>query len=126
MFHGRIRSIPTLIVLCFLTCGLYPLVWYYEISSELQDALGRRDITPGVEVLLIFITCGLYTVYWWYRYGRMVAELQATHGLPVHDNAVMLCVLSALSPFVIWNDLIGMCILQSELNGVWEATSWRP
>lgn len=125
MYQGRIRSIPTLIVLSILTCGLYPLVWYYEISAELQDALGKQDTSPGVEVLLIFLTCGLYTVYWWYKYGRMAAELQAMHGVPVHDNAVMLCVLSAVATFVLWNDWIGMCILQTELNSVWEASAWR-
>lgn len=124
MYQGRVRSIPMLILLSIFTCGLYPLVWYYEVSGELQDALGRRDIGPGAEVLLIIVTCGLYAVYWWYKYGRMLAELQASRGLPVRDNSVMLCVLSALAPYVLWNDWIGMCILQSDLNAVWEGQPW--
>jgi hypothetical protein len=124
MYQGRVRSIPTLIVLSILTCGLYPLIWYYEVSGELQDAVGRSDMSPGMEVLLMIVTCGLWTVYWWYKYGRMVAELQAARGLTVRDNAILLCVLSALSPYVLWNDLIGMFILQSDLNAIWQPVGW--
>lgn len=126
MYQGRVRSIPTIILLSFLTCGLYPLIWYYEVSTELQDALGRRDTSPGTEVLLMIVTCGLYTVYWWYKYGRMLADLEAARGLPVRDNSVMLCVLSGLGAYFLWADLIGMCIMQSDLNSVWEPSVWSP
>jgi hypothetical protein len=78
-----------------------------------------------MEVLLMIVTCGLYTVYWWYKYGRMAADVQRACGLPVHDNSVMLCVLSAVVPYVFWNDWIGMCILQTELNTTWETAAWR-
>ncbi|HEY3411632.1 MAG TPA: DUF4234 domain-containing protein [Armatimonadota bacterium] len=126
MYQGRVRSIPTIILLSLFTCGIYPLIWYYEVSTELQDALGKGDTTPGMEVLLMVFTCGLYTIFWWYKYGRLVSELQASRGLPVHDNATMLCVLSGLSPYVAWGDLIGMCIMQSDLNSIWEPVPWRP
>ncbi|HEY3266851.1 MAG TPA: DUF4234 domain-containing protein [Armatimonadota bacterium] len=121
MTNGRVRSIPVLVLLSIVTCGLYPLVWYYEVSGELQDATGRIDTSPGLEVLLMILTCGLYTIYWWYKYGRLAAEAEALRGLPVRDNAVVLCVISALAPYILWNDIIGMCILQSDLNAMWEA-----
>lgn len=124
MNNGRTRSIPAIILLSIFTCGLYPLIWYYEVSGELQSATGRSDIAPGVEVLLMILTCGLYTIYWWFKYGRMAAELHSMRGLPVRDNAVFLCLLSALAPYIAWNDIIGMCILQSDLNAVWEARPW--
>jgi len=77
MARGTVRSIPAVIVLTIITCGLYGLVWYYEVSRELQEVTGQTDTSPGLEVLLIVLTCGLYVVYWWFKYGKMLAEAQS-------------------------------------------------
>ena len=118
--NGRVRSIPLILILSIVTCGIYPLVWYYEASCELQNASGKSDMAPGMEVILIILTCGLYTIAWWYKYGTMLARVQAQRGLPVRDNSVLLTALSAVGIWYGWMDLVNMAIMQSDMNAVWE------
>ncbi|HOC31909.1 MAG: DUF4234 domain-containing protein [Armatimonadetes bacterium] len=120
MARGTVRSIPAVIVLTIITCGLYGLVWYYEVSRELQEVTGQTDTSPGLEVLLIVLTCGLYVVYWWFKYGKMLAEAQSIKLRPVTDNSILLVALSVAGFWYGWLDLVNMAIMQSDLNRLWE------
>ena len=120
MARGTVRSIPGVIILTLITCGLYGLVWYYEVSRELQEVTGKTETSPGMEVLLIVVTCGLYVVYWWFKYGKMLAEAQSIRLLPVTDNSILLVALSVAGFWCAWLDVVNMAIMQSDLNRLWE------
>ena len=116
----RQRSPAMVIILSLVTCGLYPLYWYYRTSGDIQSALGTYDTEPGVEVVLIVVTCGIYVIYWWYKYGTRVMELQRLRGAPVRDNVLLYTLLSAVGAWLGWMDLVNMAIMQSDLNDLWD------
>lgn len=116
------RDPAVIIILSIVTCGLYPLYWYWRTSADIQSAHGAPDTDPLLEVALILVTCGIYVVYWWYKYGRKVAEIRRLRGLPARDNAILYTVLSALGAFVGWMDLVNMTIMQGELNELWSGS----
>ena len=68
------RSIPMVIILSLVTCGIYSLVWLYQTSQEVSNTVGDSD-SPGVELLLCIVTCGIYTIYWWYKYSKKLVTL---------------------------------------------------
>ena len=51
------RSPAMVIVLYFITCGIYFYYWVYQVSKETKEFLGDDSINPGMEVLLSFVTC---------------------------------------------------------------------
>lgn len=108
-----IRSIATAIILSFITCGLYSIVWYYTLAKDLQDVTGRYETSASVEILLLFVTCGLYSFYFLYKYGRLVCEAQQMRGLPVRDNSLLLILLNLFGL-----GLVSLAILQSDVNAL--------
>ncbi|HEV2912665.1 MAG TPA: DUF4234 domain-containing protein [Pyrinomonadaceae bacterium] len=113
---GEKRDPIMVLVLSFVTCGIYGLYEIYKVSSELRGALGRQDINPTLDVVLGVVTCGLYFIYLAYRYPQLIMELQDRVGQPRNDISLIsiilaICGLSVVSIFMI----------QTELNKVWDA-----
>ena len=113
---GEKRDPIMVLVLSFVTCGVYGLYEIYKVSSELRAALGRQDINPTLDIVLGLVTCGLYFIYLAYRYPQLILELQDRTGQPRNDISLVsiilaICGLSVVSIFMI----------QTELNKVWDA-----
>ena len=106
----RNRSIPMIIILSLVTCGIYGLIWLYQTSQEVSNTLGDGD-SSGLEVLLCVITCGLYTIYWWYKYSKKLVLLSQKMGAAVTDNSLICLLLS-----VFGLGIISMGIMQSQIN----------
>jgi hypothetical protein len=118
---GVPRSPVLILLLCFITCGLYYLYFIYVVTDETQKFLGDTEIDmhPCLEVLLTIITFGLWNIYWDYRMGKRMARMCQLVGLPITDNAVLYLVL----------DLFGVGIInaileQDTLNRVWRAATY--
>lgn len=108
-------SIPLLIILSIVTCGIYYLYWMYKTANDLKTVTGDPTINPGVDILLSLITCGIYSAYWHYKYAKIVYQLQINYGVPnPQDNAVLNVVLSIFS-----GGIIAGAILQTSLNELW-------
>ena len=114
------RSPAMVIVLYFITCGIYFYFWVYQVSKETKEFLGDDSINPGMEVLLSFVTCGLYTIYWYYKYGKLQLEMGRRAGMPDTDNSILYLILSVLGLGV-----ISMAILQDQLNTIWNNSYYR-
>ena len=108
----RNRSIPMIIILSIVTCGIYYLIWLYQTESELNNTLGDTKDSPGLELLLVIVTCGLYSIYWFYKYCKKTAELsERMQVLPADDNSLP-CLLLCIFGF----GVISMAILQYQIN----------
>ena len=115
------RREPVLVaVLTIVTCGLYMLYWWYAVSKETKDSLGRQDINPAMEIVLSVLTCGLYSIYLCYKYPKLMLEMQDRAGMPRNDISTVSILLAAFGL-----GLVSVIIMQSELNNIWNAAQKR-
>lgn len=117
MTKGTVRSVPMLVVLSIVTCGIYYLYWIYKTTDEIKNFMEREDINPTLELVLSIVTCGLYTFYWYYKYGKILyLEMTKKAGMDnTEDSTVLLIVLN----FFMY--VISCAIFQDKLNAVWSS-----
>lgn len=112
---GTSREPVLVLLLPFLTCGIYVLYWWYVTGTEIRDAVGRNEINPALDLLLGILSCGLYYIYLSYREPQYLLEMQDRVGLPRNDITVISIVLYLLfTP-------VTLLLIQTELNKIWEA-----
>ncbi|MEI0603624.1 DUF4234 domain-containing protein [Brachyspira alvinipulli] len=117
MNKGTVRSIPILIILSIVTCGIYYLYWIYKTTDEIKNFMEREDINPALELILTLVTCNLYTLYWYYKYGKIVyLEMTKKVGIDSTEDSTILLVI--LDLFVA---IVSCAILQDKLNTIWNA-----
>lgn len=122
MNKGTVRSIPMLIILSIVTCGIYYLYWIYKTTDEIKNFMERDDINPALELILTLVTCNLYTLYWYYKYGKIVyLEMTKKVGIDNTEDSTILLVI--LDLFVA---VVSCAILQDKLNTIWNSIDDNP
>ena len=115
MQKGTVRSIPMLVILSIVTCGIYYFYWIYKTTDEIKNFMERDDINTTLELILSIVTCGIYTYYWYYKYGKIVyLEMTKKAGLDSTEDSTILLVILNLFMYV-----ISAAILQDKLNSIW-------
>ncbi len=104
------KSIPVLIILSIVTCGIYYLYWIYNTSSEIQAETLNSDVSPALE-LVFSLFCGIYQIYWMYKYSKKIVEMYARRGVQTSDNSIVALILS-----IFGLSIVSAAILQSQLN----------
>lgn len=99
------RNIAVCIILSFVTCGIYGLVWFVQMTDDASNASGDHSMSGGMALLLTIITCGLYQIYWAYKMGKLIETAGGT------DNSTLYLILQILGLGV-----VNYCLMQSELN----------
>lgn len=117
---GEKRDPILVLVLSFVTCGIYAFYEIYKVSSELRDALGRQDVNPALDLVLGVVTCGLYFIYLAYRYPQLILEMQDKVRLPRNDISMVSIILAVCGLSV-----VSLFMIQTELNKVWDAAGGR-
>ena len=92
------RSVLTVIILTFITCGLYLLYWFVKTKDEM---VARGADVPTGWLLIIPIA----SIYWKWKWSQGVERV--THG---RSSAAVTFVLVYLL------NVIGMAIVQSMFN----------
>ena len=108
-FGVQKRSVILSIVLSFVTCGIYLLYWYYQISEDVNAICERNNqpkaFDPFLNIILIIVTCGLYSIYFLWKSSKIVYSYK-----PNIDDTMVVTILAVfMSP-------IACAILQDELN----------
>lgn len=67
------RNIAVAIILSFVTCGIYLIIWMWALNDELR-LNNNKPKNSMKSFLLSFITCGIYYLIWSYNMGKEVAE----------------------------------------------------
>ncbi len=99
------RNVAVAIILSIVTCGIFSLVWLYQLEND-SAILSGEEPKGGMVILLTIITCGLYLIYWWYVVGN-----KRTTRINGKDNGVLFLILSILQL-----DIVNMAIMQGDIN----------
>lgn len=105
------RSIVKAIILSFLTCGIYGIIWFINITDEMAILSGDNNMSGGKAFLFTLLTCGIYSFIWSYNQGRLVAQARAKKGLDAKDNSILYLVLSLCGL-----GIVVYCLIQNEIN----------
>ncbi len=64
------RDLVKTIILSIITCGIYGIFWYVNLTNELNMLYKEKgDKSGGTCFLLTLVTCGIYGFFWAYNYG---------------------------------------------------------
>ena len=114
MYKGQVKDPVVVLLLTVVTCGIYGLVWLYDIGDQINKALDKEAVKPVY--VLISILCFPILYYYIYTLDLALIELGESREVPYTPN------------FVIWiiTMLFGVglfiCEIQTQtfLNQVWE------
>ena len=114
MYKAQPKDPLIVLLLTFITCGIYGLVWLYEIGDQVNKALNREAVKP------VYVWLGIvcFPVLYYYIYTLDLAMIDLGKERDVNYT----------SNFVIWliTMFIGIglfiCEMQGQtfLNQVWE------
>ncbi|MBO5307498.1 MAG: DUF4234 domain-containing protein [Lentisphaeria bacterium] len=104
------RSIIVMVILTFITCGLYNIFWMYMARAEFKQYANYSDINPALELLLCLL-CFPFFYYWVFKFSADIAKFQGETGRAVTDNSVINLILAILGL-----GLVSELIIQNQLN----------
>lgn len=104
------RSVATVIILSFVTCGIYALYWLYVTAQELENEGQTGSVSPTVQLVLTIFLGVVGYIMFGIAADANLNSARAKRGLPMNDNKVVYILLGLFIPIV----LIGL--VQSEIN----------
>ncbi len=108
------RSIAACIILSIVTCGIYALVWFYQLNEDTRNL--TRDYegqTSGVALVLSLVTCGIYQLFWMYKQGDKIDRFKASRGVPGGNAGILYLILA-----IIGLGIVSLALMQDELNKI--------
>ena len=106
------KSIATCIILSIVTCGIYGIIWFVNLTDDTNTLSRDPNATSGgVAFLLNLITCGIYGWYWSYKQGERLERVRAEAGLAPGSLPVLYLVLSIFGMHI-----IAYALMQNEIN----------
>ncbi|MES2387102.1 MAG: DUF4234 domain-containing protein [Bacteroidota bacterium] len=110
------RRDPILVlILGFITCGIYLIYWNYKVTEVLNSALEREVMSP---MLAAFSGCCMpLNLYFYYVGGNALTEVSQKTGNPqFQDKTVLLMVLGFFVP------MVAAMVMQGHLNEMYDRT----
>lgn len=105
------REIVTSVILSFITCGIYSIIWSIFINDDVNAASGEQGTSGVMVVLLTIVTCGIYGIYWAYTMGKRMQIAGEKHGASISDNSILYLVLQLFGL-----GIVNYCLIQNDLN----------
>jgi hypothetical protein len=105
---GMLENPVMVLILGFVTCGLFSLYWLWVRVKEMNAALGKQQVNP----MLVFPGCICAPVMWYasWLYAQGFLELQKKKGGEVKDEVILHTILLILlAP-------VGQWMIQQKLN----------
>ena len=111
------RNIVTAIILSIVTCGIYSIVWFIQLTDDAKEYSGDEQMqSGGIAFLLTLVTCGIYGIYWAYKMGKLIESAQSANKLTPKDNSVLYLVLELFGL-----GIVDYCLMQNDLNEITRA-----
>jgi hypothetical protein len=108
------RDIAVAVVLSIVTCGIYAIIWLYNVITDMNTALPRPDDKDPVTVILLtIVTCGIYGLIWVYHAGEKVDQIRQMNGEAPSNSSVLYLVLG-----LVGLSIVSTCLIQTELNKI--------
>ena len=105
------KNIVTCILLTIVTCGIYGIVWFINITNDVGTASGDSNFRGGKAFLLTLVTCGIYGFVWAYTLGKNVGVIKQKLNGTSDDSSVLFLILHLLGL-----GIVNYCLAQSEVN----------
>ena len=105
------KSIVTNIILTIVTCGIYGIVWFINITDDTRIVSGDNRLSGGKAFLFTLITCGIYGYYWAYLMGKALVQAKSKYGLTADDNSILYIILHFFGL-----GIVNYCLIQNDLN----------
>lgn len=110
------RSVAVVVLLSFITCGIYWFWWIYATTDELKRVTGHPDLNPVVDLVLCIVTCSLWGIYVEYRNAAVVHQEMVKAGRNHEDRSIIILVLNLATFVVGLTGFVAIALLQEELN----------
>lgn len=117
----RERHPLAVVGLSLLTFTVYAYYWLYTTTDELREEAGRDDLIPVVDVLLTLMTFGVWGIWATYRNAKVVHEELVERGEVHADQSAAVGIFGAATYFSGFAWLVGVAILQQDLNRLAES-----
>ena len=83
------RSLLTMLLLSFITCGIYGIIFWYSYSDDMNKVCngdGKQTQNYLIVILLSIVTCGIYYWIWMYGVGNRLQENAPRYGMTFSEN----------------------------------------
>jgi len=107
----RERNVVTCILLTIITCGIYGIVWFINLTDDAARANNNPNFSGGTAFLLTLVTCGIYSIYWNYKMGKELYNAKISKGMAASDQSILYLVLC-----IFGLEIVNYCLMQNELN----------
>jgi hypothetical protein len=108
------KNDPVLVlVLGFITCGLYLIYWNIKAADVMNAVSGRQIISPAVAVLSG--CCYPVNVYFYYLCGQCLHDLgQMINNPAIKEKSTLLLILGIFAP------MVAAMIVQGHINEIYQ------
>ena len=107
------REIVTCILLSFITCGIYGIVWFINLTDDVAYLSEDPEFSGAKAFLFTLITCGIYSFFWAYKLGKNIQIAQEKRNLPATDNSTLYIILNLFGL-----GIVTYCLAQNEVNNM--------
>lgn len=106
------RNLVTEIILTIVTCGIYGIIWFINITDDVKTAAKDNKMqSGGIAFLLTLVTCGIYGIYWAYQMGKLMNQARIDRGMTEDDKSILYLVLQLLG-----FSIVNYALIQNDLN----------
>lgn len=106
------KDIAMQIIFSFITCGIYGLIWFVQMTDDTNTLSDDNNPTSGgLALLYTILTCGIYSLYWNYKMGQRLYQIGKKYNKEINDNSVLYLLLS-----IFGLSIVSECLIQSDLN----------
>ena len=110
------KSLPTHILLCIFTFGIWYFIWIYRATIYLNRAPEGERYDPTKKLLLcLFVP--FYQIYWFYKHGQKLDSLMKQRNIGGGDMATLCLILGIVFP------LVACILMQDKLNQLCTVTT---
>lgn len=107
------KNIAICIILTIVTCGIYGIVWFFNLTDE-AASLNEDPNLSGINAFLFsLLTCGIYTIYWNYKMGKTLFEAKQKRNITSTDQSVLYLILCLFGL-----GIVNYCLMQNEINEI--------
>ena len=107
------RNIVTCILLSLVTCGIYGIVWFINMTDDVAYLSEDPEMSGGKAFLFTLITCGIYSFFCAYKMGKNVYRAQLKRNITASDNSVLYVILQ-----VFGLGIVNYCLIQNDINNM--------
>ncbi|NLJ93871.1 MAG: DUF4234 domain-containing protein [Clostridiaceae bacterium] len=117
---GTERNPALVVVLSFITCGIYGIVWMYQVSKEINQYTNAQLTEPNYSWLSIF--CLVFFYINSYKLDQAIIQIDRVEGRHSESRYLIWLILSLF--FGVGNAMMQYQV-QESLNEIWAANRYN-